>query len=175
MADKHAAEKVLTLLRQNWPEAANSTSELMMRVYRLNDLVRANANRQAERHGLSFTEFEILVALRSAGRPYELTPTDLYQAVLISSGGLTKALYCLEELGFVTRNESRSDKRSKPVRLTKAGRITVERAMMKVLASDGKLLGKGLNAIEIVTLTGLVAKFLSALEPTGDNRPASSR
>lgn len=168
MPEKRTAETLLAFMRQNWPEAVTSTSELMMRVYRLNDLVRANAHRQVERYGLSFTEFEILVALRSIGSPYELVPTDLYQAILISSGGLTKVLHSLEERELVVRSANKSDRRSKPVRLTKAGQTTVEHAMADVLASDGKLLAAGIDDDEIQNLTELVAKFLRALEPTGE-------
>ena len=44
--------------------------------------------------------------LRSVPSPYELTPTELYDAVLLSSGGMTKVLRRLETRGLVSRGEN---------------------------------------------------------------------
>ena len=129
-------------MRENWPDVVTPSTELMMRIYRLNDLVRENAIRQTEQSGLSFTEFEVLVALRSVKPPHELIPTDLYQAILISSGGLTKVLRALEERGLIARARGETDRRSKPVRLTAAGKNLAERVMPRVLESDEKLLSE---------------------------------
>lgn len=167
MQRKHTAETLLTYMGRNWPEAVTPTSKLMMRVYRLAEIVRDNAQQQTSRSGLTFTEFEVLVALRSAAPPHELIPTDLYQAILISSGGLTKVLLGLEKRGLIMRGRGEIDKRSKPVRLTASGKVTVERAMADVLASDGELLAAGLTAAKMERLTKLVAKLLQALEPGG--------
>lgn len=73
------------------------------------------------------------------------------------------------------REELAAISRSKPVQLTKPGKTIVERTMTKVLASDEKLLTVGLDVTEIASLTGLIAKFLSALEPTEDKRQGVRR
>lgn len=164
MPEKHTAETLLAAMKRNWPEAATPVSEMMMRVYRLNDLVRENARRQTERHGLGWTEFEVLMSLRSVGPPHELVPTELYQGLLISSGGLTKVLRGLEERGLIMRDRAQADKRNKPVLLTAAGRTKAERTMADVLESDSKLLMSGLDETEVKRLTGLVRKLLRALE-----------
>ena len=118
----------------------------------------------AASHGLSLAEFEVLVTLRGVPPPNELMPTDLYSAVLMSSGGLTKVLHGLEKRGLVTRAEGKSDRRSKPVRLTAKGRALAERAMADVLASARKQIMSGLSKSEVERLTGLLHKLLAALE-----------
>jgi hypothetical protein len=42
--------------------------------------------------GLRRGWFDLLAALRRAGAPYELNPTQLMKATLLSSGGMTKRL-----------------------------------------------------------------------------------
>ena len=124
-------------------------AQLMVRIYRVGGLIHANSMALPATHGLSLAEFEVLVTLRSVPPPHELMPTDLYGAVLMSSGGLTKVLYGLEKRGLITRAEGKADRRSKPVRLTAKGRVLAERAMADVLESAGKLIMSGLSKSEM--------------------------
>src|SRR3954469_13628927 len=39
--------------------------------------------------GLQPGEFDVLATLRRSGEPYMLSPTTLYEALMISSGGMT--------------------------------------------------------------------------------------
>ena len=41
--------------------------------------------------GLQPGEFDVLATLRRSGEPYMLSPTQLYEALMISSGGMTGA------------------------------------------------------------------------------------
>jgi DNA-binding MarR family transcriptional regulator len=164
-----SADKMLQVRAENWPEAATPISQLMVRVYRLASLVRDNATEQVDRYGLTLFEFEVLVALRGVAPPYELVPTDLYTAVLISSGGLTKVLHGLQRRGLISRGKNKLDRRSKPIRLTAKGRDTVEWAMEDVLRSDAQLISKGLSEGELADLTRLLRKLLGTIEPGGNN------
>jgi len=148
----------------NWPEAVTPISQLMVRIYRVGSLIHDNSMARAATHGLTFAEFEVLVTLRGVPVPNELMPTDLYNAVLMSSGGLTKVLHGLEKRGLVTRAEGKSDRRSKPVRLTAKGRALAERAMADVLKSARKQIMSGLLESEVERLTRLLRRLLAALE-----------
>jgi DNA-binding MarR family transcriptional regulator len=53
--------------------------------------------------GLQAGEFEVLAMLRRSGPPYTLSPTQLYEAAMISSGGMTDRLDRLERAGLVVR------------------------------------------------------------------------
>jgi DNA-binding MarR family transcriptional regulator len=161
---RQTADEILRDRTENWPEAVTPISQLMVRIFRFSNLVLENAARQMAALGLTFTEFEVLAALRGVPAPHELAPTDLYGAVLISSGGLTKVLHALEEKNLIKRGKAEIDRRSKPVRLTAKGRLLIERAMADVLRSDGELILRGVSAAEIERLTRLVRKALATLE-----------
>ena len=165
---RQPADKLLQIRRQHWPESVTPVGELMVRVYRLSGLVHDSVVQRVAAHGLSFMEFEVLVTLRGVAPPYELVPTELYSAVLISSGGLTKVLHALQKRGLVTRAEGETDKRSKPVRLTAKGRVLAERVMADILEMDRKMILSGLSEADVERLTRLLRKLLATLEPTSD-------
>jgi len=161
---RQTADEILGARAKNWPEAVTPIAHLMVRVFRFSNLVVENATREAAAHGLTLTEFEVLASLRNAPPPHELAPTELYGAVLISSGGLTKVLHALERRGLIRRGKGEADRRSKPVRLAAKGRALVERAMADVLRSDGKLILRGFSQAEVARLTRLLRKLLASLE-----------
>jgi DNA-binding MarR family transcriptional regulator len=111
------------------------------------------------------TDIDVLAALRSAPPPHELSPTELYSAVLISSGGLTKVLHGLEHRGLIGRVPDDEDRRSHRVRLTPAGRALAERAVAAVQASGEALFSRALSTAEMARLAGLLRKLLLAVEP----------
>ncbi|MEZ5786803.1 MAG: MarR family transcriptional regulator [Xanthobacteraceae bacterium] len=162
---RRTADDILKVRAEHWPEAVTPITQLMVRVFRFSNLILANARREVVALGLTFTEFEILVTLRGGAPPHELAPTELYGAVLMSSGGLTKVLHALEKRNLITRGKDETDRRSKPVRLTAKGRALAERAMANVLRADGELIFGGLTETDIERMTRLLRKLLATLEP----------
>lgn len=78
-------------------------------------------------------EFDVLSALRRAGEPYELTPGRLIEETLVSSGTMTNRVDRLVSKGLVTRDADTTDRRVVRVRLTPAGKTTVDAAMARLL------------------------------------------
>src|SRR5687767_12507541 len=64
------------------------------------------------RSGINESGFGVLAALRRAGPPYRLTPTELYNSLLISSGAMTNRLDRLTAAGLVERIPDLDDRRS---------------------------------------------------------------
>lgn len=56
-----------------------------------------------KRFGISGADLRVLLALRRAGKPYARRPTDLFKALLVTSGAITKQVHRLSRLGFVRR------------------------------------------------------------------------
>jgi DNA-binding MarR family transcriptional regulator len=164
-ARRQTADDILRARVESWPEAVTPITQLMVRILRFSNLIRDNTMRRVATHGLTVTEFDVLVTLRGAAKPHELVPTDLYGAILISSGGLTKVLHALEQRGLIARGTDRTDRRSKPIRLTAKGRALAERVMADVVRSDGELIARGLSDAEVERLTRLLRKLLATLEP----------
>jgi DNA-binding MarR family transcriptional regulator len=91
-------------------------------------------------HGLSIGEFDVLAALRRSGQPFELKPTDLARSLMLSPAGVTSRLDRLEAGGHVERRMDPADRRSFLVRLTPAGRRTIDRAVTDHVAGEARLL-----------------------------------
>ena len=108
---------------------------------------------------------DILAVLRRAGPPYELNPTELMRASLLSSGGTTKRLDRLAEAGLVQRRPDPNDRRGILVRLTRRGKSLIDRAMPVHLANQERLLA-ALTRSERRTLEDLLRKLLVSLERT---------
>jgi len=107
--------------------------------------------------------FDLLAALRRGGTPYEMNPTELMRATMISSGGMTKRLDRLAEAGLVSRRPDPDDRRGVLVRLTARGLKTIDGAVKVHLANEERAL-RSLNAAERRTLDGLLRKLLEDLE-----------
>ncbi|MGB6801412.1 MAG: MarR family transcriptional regulator [Candidatus Sulfotelmatobacter sp.] len=73
--------------------------------------------------------FDVLATLRRAGKPYELTPTQLYNALMLTSGAMTNRIDRLEAAGLVERLHCPADRRGVLVSLTKAGLKLIDKAV----------------------------------------------
>lgn len=113
--------------------------------------------------GLERGWFDLLAALRRAGRPYELNPKALMEAVMLSSGGMTKRLDSMERAGLIERRPDPADRRGTLVRLTPAGRRAVDRAVQFHVANEDRLLAS-LGQDEVRALDGMLRKLLTDLE-----------
>jgi DNA-binding MarR family transcriptional regulator len=110
------------------------------------------------KHGLGEGDFDVLATLRRGGAPYELTPTDLVEQTMVTSGAVTKRLDRLEGAGLVERRVSGDDRRSRIVALTPAGLSLTDRVVPEHLANEARLL-EPLTRAERATLARLLGKL----------------
>jgi DNA-binding MarR family transcriptional regulator len=85
-------------------------------------------------------EFDVLSALRRAGKPYELSPKALLQQTLVSSGTMTNRIDRLVERSLVERRTDPNDGRGILVTMTPDGQARVDTAISRLLESEGELL-----------------------------------
>lgn len=86
--------------------------------------------------GISGADMRVLFALRRAGSPYVKRPTDLFRALLVTSGAITKQVDRLQKGGFVKRTPDPSFGGGFLIRLTRKGKTAAERVVM-TLATRG--------------------------------------
>ena len=99
------------------------------------------ARRQAfAAHQLETWEFDVLTALRRAGRPYQLSPGRLLHETLVTSGTMTNRVDRLAGRGFVERYPDPGDRRGVIVRLTPEGKTAVDGAFEALLDAERVLL-----------------------------------
>ena len=112
--------------------------------------------------GLRPGEFDVLATLRRSGPPYMLTPTRLYEATMISSGGMTNRLDRLEAAGLVERRPDPNDRRGKLIGLTASGRRLIDDTIAKHVGNEVQLLS-ALSTPEQLKLNALLRKLIGAL------------
>jgi DNA-binding MarR family transcriptional regulator len=112
--------------------------------------------------GLQRGEFDVLATLRRSGAPYRLSPTQLYGALMISSGGMTNRLDRLENAGLVERHPDPGDRRGKLIALTENGKRVVDETIARHVANEERLLTV-LTAAEQEQLNALLRKLITGL------------
>ena len=133
------------------------------RLFRAAELADAELARGIAQHELQPGWFDLLAALRRSGAPYELNPTQLMRATMLSSGGMTKRLDRLAEAGLVERRPDPSDRRGTLVGLTKQGKAVVDEAVVTHLANEDRVL-EPLSPSQRRTLDDLLRRLLARLE-----------
>lgn len=167
MIQKEEIQDHVDRLREEWarelPDLDTTPMAVLGRAYRLSTLIAGPITETFAAHGIDRGEFDVLASLRRSGAPYRLTPTDLYTALMISSGSLTHRLKRLQKAGLVDRKKSPDDGRSMAVELTPRGREVVEAAFRADMNNESRFLD-GLNAEEVESLAKLLRKLNHSLE-----------
>ncbi|MFW5473879.1 MarR family winged helix-turn-helix transcriptional regulator [Knoellia sp. CPCC 206450] len=163
-------DRIVSAWRRERPELDVTPLEILSRVSRLArrlDLARGAAFSE---HGLDSWEFDVLSALRRAGRPYELSPGQLVAQTLVTSGTMTNRVDRLLARGFVERHPDPRDRRGVIVRLTPAGMRTVDAALDDLLTHERELLAD-LPSGERDALAAQLRVLLTPFERTAADSP----
>ncbi len=154
---------------QERPELDTTGLRLAARIVRLQRFLDQASSEEATRLGLQLGELNVLAALRRAGEPYALTPTELYRGLLISSGAMTNRLDRLEAEGLVTREPDPEDRRRIQVVLTPRGRTVIDEAMDDHTVSLKQAFA-GIDDEQRAQLEDLLRAVLARLEAEHDLR-----
>jgi DNA-binding MarR family transcriptional regulator len=104
-------------------------SDFLLAIYfmRLGMLVERAYGRMCERrYRISGADMRVLLALRRGGPPYAKRPTDLFRALVVTSGAMTKKVDRLTEHGLVERMPDPGHAGGFLIRLTRKGLQVVE-------------------------------------------------
>jgi DNA-binding MarR family transcriptional regulator len=149
--------------RRERPDLDVGALELVGRLLRVAELADARLTAGLTGLGLQPGWFDLLAALRRSGSPFELSPTELMGATMLTSGGITKRLDRLVEAGLVERHPDPNDRRGTRVRLTVRGRRAIDRALVTHVENEKELLGV-LPAAESRSLDAALRRLLDSLE-----------
>jgi DNA-binding MarR family transcriptional regulator len=161
---RDTVDDVVDAWRTELPTLAGPELELGRRAARLSALLNEVTNVQLNRLGLTKAEYEVLAALRAAGEPYRLRPTDLTTRLLLSSGGTSNLLRRLTEAGLVEREADTHDARSSWVRLSTSG---IHIAEVAVHAAAGAQAGL-LHSVPPTTARAAIDALREVLVALGD-------
>ncbi|MEU0395603.1 MarR family transcriptional regulator [Streptomyces sp. NPDC006208] len=170
-ADRDAVANVIEDWARERPELDTSPLEVLARLHRSYLRYSTRLTSSIERHGLSVAGFDVLTALRRAGKPYRLTAGQLADSGLVSSAGVTLRIDRLEKDGLIVRERDAEDRRVVYSRLTDDGLAKVDEVFAEHLDNERRMLGE-LSPAECRQLARLLRKLehsilVSDEEPAG--------
>ncbi len=140
--DTDHVDRIVEQWAEQRPELDTSGLRIAARAVRLQRYLDQAMSEAVSPFELQIGELNVLATLRRSGPPFELTPTELYRGLLISSGAMTNRLDRLEASHLITRRVDPDDRRRVRVALTSHGCAVIDRAMdAHVRSLDGVLAG----------------------------------
>ncbi len=159
-------DRILQAWARETPDLDVSPLSVLSRVSRLSRHLDFERRDAFSIHQLDTWEFDVLAALRREGPPYELSPGQLIQQTLSTSGTMTNRIDRLTERGLVERLPDPKDRRGVRVRLLTPGREIVEAALADLVEREQHILA-GLNAVEREQIAVLLKRLVQPFETTG--------
>jgi DNA-binding MarR family transcriptional regulator len=111
------------------PDLDASSMLIIGRILKLGKILEKSANSALLKNNITYTDLDVLATLRRSGKPYSLTPKQLMQSVLITSGAMTALLNRLMKLNLIYRSPDLHDGRIKRAGLTKKGVDLIDEAI----------------------------------------------
>src|SRR5260221_1675000 len=121
-----AGKSFIELITVQWQRERGDLdlSSFLLAIYwrLLGTMMEGAFNRLCQRdYRISGSDMRVLFALRRGGPPYVKRPTDLFKALLVTSGAMTKKVDRLATLGMVERVQDPGHLGGVLIRLTKKG------------------------------------------------------
>ena len=145
------------------PDLDTSPMEIIGRILRASHLADTEIRRELRHAGLDRSGFDVLATLRRAGPPYQLTPTRLYEELVLTSGTVTHRVDALEQAGLVHRVGGQPDRRSTLVGLTAQGIAVIDAAMGTHMQCEQAMIAS-MSACDRQSLAALLKKLLVSME-----------
>ena len=158
-------DRLIAAWKRERPDVDLSPLAILSRITRISrhlDLARRDAFADLETWG-----FDVLAALRRAGAPHTLSPSQLMQETMVSSGTMTNRLDRLEELKLITRQPDPSDGRGSLVSLTALGMKKVDEALDQLIKNERAFLTE-LSKTEQTELADLLSRLAANFDTDSD-------
>lgn len=144
------------------PDLDTDPMELIWRINRLAFCLMDEMTATIARHDLTFPAFDVLATLLRSGPPHSLTPNQLLDTLMITSGTMTNRIDQLVKQGLVERSENPEDKRSCMITLTKKGLEVIDNAITDHVETQTRLVSV-LSTQERTQLNELLKDYSSRL------------
>jgi DNA-binding MarR family transcriptional regulator len=143
--------------------------ELGKRVHRLAGRLQEAVRNETAAMGLTPAEFDVLSALRRAGPPYALKPSELAAGLLLTSGGISNVLRRLQQDGLIERAADPADARVAWVRLSEPGVAAAEKIVRAVTGAQARLFAAA-DATLVAAAADRLRELLIALGDTAKDK-----
>ncbi|MET7327290.1 MarR family transcriptional regulator [Nonomuraea sp. NPDC005650] len=154
-----AVERILGEWRRERPDLDLTAMGVFGRLAQVMRVLEPRVDRVLTERGLRQGEFDVLAALRRAGPPYTLIPSELSAVLMMSRAGMTNRLDRLEAAGLVERSLDPADRRSFRVRLTEEGLRVIDETLTEHAANLARL-ASPLTPEDTEALAAILRKLL---------------
>lgn len=162
MKQEDAVDRIAAQWQRERPDLELLAMTIIGRMSNLHQLIRPRLERLFAEHGITGWTFDVLATLRRSGKPYCLTPTKLFNSMMLTSGAMTHRIDRLELLGLVERIADPTDRRGVLVRLTPKGLAIINQAIGAHICNGREILAC-LTRAEQRTLADLLRKIVLSL------------
>jgi len=165
-------DTVLEQWRRERPDLDVGPMGLTGRLSRISRHLGRRLERVFAGHGLNLANFDVLATLRRSGKPYRMSPGELIDNTMVTSGTMTNRIDQLVVAGYVRRMPNPRDGRGFLIGLTRKGLKKIDAAVADHVDNLHRLTD-GLSASEFKRLDALLSRYLEVLE-AADDSPAES-
>ena len=155
-----AVDKILEQWRRERPDLDASPMGAIGRIARLAKHLDRSVLATVSEFGLNLGDFDVLATLLCSG---QLSPTALFNALMISSGTITHRIDRLEQAELVKRIPDPNDRRGTLIALTETGLKLIEQAVEAHVANGHRIVSV-LEESERESLTLLLRKLVLSFE-----------
>jgi DNA-binding MarR family transcriptional regulator len=160
-------DEILRQWDRERPDLDTSSMAIIGRISRIERKVAPLLSSVFRKFGLERWSFDVLATLRRSGSPYELTPTQLFSSLMLTSGAITHRSDELVKAGLVQRKPDPNDRRGVRVKLTALGLAKINEAVTAHVENERRML-RHLSKQERSLLISLLRRLLSGLEHSGE-------
>ncbi|MGF1718812.1 MarR family transcriptional regulator [Vibrio kyushuensis] len=158
-----AIERVVEQWATEKPELDTQPMAMLGRLLRVSKHLETHVAEKHKQYDLKLGEFDVLATLRRSGKPYSLTPSELIDSMMLTSGAMTNRLDKLEKKRLIERTHSKEDRRSVFVKLTKDGLVLIDEMMTEHVAVQTSLVDS-LSPTQKKQLNQLLTTWLAQFE-----------
>ncbi|MEP4199354.1 MAG: MarR family transcriptional regulator [Aliishimia sp.] len=151
-------DRIVTQWNKARPDLDVGPMETIGRLSRLAAKLGNEMEKTWKAYGLNPASFDVLATLRRSGKPEGLSPGEMLDLTMVTSGTMTNRIDQLVKADLVERVPNPEDKRGFLIRLTQQGFATIENAVSDHVETQHRLL-KGLSAAQRDSLNGLLKAF----------------
>ena len=166
---KNAREDRVGMTIKKWskerPDLNTSAKSVIGRIIRLQGVILNQVSRTFKEFDINPGEYAVLCNLRVNGHPYQMSPKDIIQSVLLTSGGMSNLLERMENKKLIRRISDPDDKRGIVVVLTEKGKNIIDAAMTEHVQVEEMLISS-LDKNERLELEKILKKLLTNLDPS---------
>lgn len=131
-------DRLLVQWQHQRPDLDCSPMGVIGRLSRMSQILEKKLNKTFKSNNLSSIEFDILATLRRFNEP--MTPTELYQTLMLSSGAMSTRIEQLVKRELIERIASPEDRRSCSILLTKDGKSLIDRILEEHVINEKTIL-----------------------------------